>query len=121
MSVADYVSVFSAIVIGIAVADLAASFHKLMRNRDRVRWDQLIFAAALQVLLNLIAAWWVTLLWYGGIKDLKIASYLPDLAMLLILFLAAAAVLPDEVPADGLACETSTSRTRPTSGPCCRS
>ena len=44
MSVANYVSVFSAIIIGLAVADLATSFHKLMRNRDRVRWDWLIFA-----------------------------------------------------------------------------
>jgi len=102
MSVANYVSVFSAIIIGIAVADLATSFHKLLRNRDRVRWDWLIFAAALQVLLNLVAVWWVTFLWYGGLNDMKIAAYLPDLAILLILFLAAAAILPDEVPAEGL-------------------
>ena len=59
MSVANYVSVFSAIIIGMAVADLATSFHKLMRNRDRVRWDWVTFAAALQVLLNLVAACWL--------------------------------------------------------------
>lgn len=100
--VANYISVFSAIIIGLAVADLAASFHKLMRNRDRVRWDWLIFAVVLLVLVNLISAWWVTLLWYGEIKDMTIAAYLPDLAMLLVLFLASAAILPDEVPAEGL-------------------
>ena len=100
--IANYISVFSAIVIGLAVADLAMSFHRLMRHRQRVRWDWLIFAAALLVLLNLVAVWWVTLLWYGGVKDLKIAAYLPDLAILLVLFLATAAILPDEVPAEGL-------------------
>ena len=100
--VADYISVFSAIVIGLAVAELATSFHKLMRHRQRVRWDWIIFAAALLVLLNLVAVWWVTLLWYGDVKNMKIAAYLPDLAILLVLFLATAAILPDEVPAEGL-------------------
>ena len=100
--IADYVSVFSAIVIGLAVADLATSFHKLMRHRERVRWDWLIFAAALLVLLNLVGVWWVTLRWYGGVQDMQIAAYLPDLAALLLLFLMTAAVLPDEVPAEGL-------------------
>ena len=100
--IASYISVFSAIVIGLAVADLAMSFHKLMRHRERVRWDWLIFAAALLVLLNLVAVWWVTLLWYGGVRDMTIAAYLPDLAILLLLFLTTAAILPDEVPAEGL-------------------
>jgi len=100
--VADYISVFNAIIIGLAVADLATSFHKLMRHRERVRWDWLIFAVVLLILLNLVAVWWATLLWYGGVKDVSIAAYLPDLAMLLILFLATAAILPDDVPAEGL-------------------
>lgn len=100
--IADYISVFSAIVLGLALADLTTSFHKLMRHRQRVRWDWLIFAAALLVLLNLVAFWWVTLLWYGGVKDMSIAAYLPDLAMLLVLFLTAAAILPDQVPAEGI-------------------
>lgn len=103
MMIVDYISVFSAIIIGLAVADLATSFHKLMRHGERVRWDWLIIAVVLLVLLNLVAVWWVTLLWYGEIKDMSIAAYLPDLAILLILFLAAAAILPDEVPAEGLA------------------
>ena len=34
---AGYISVFSAVVIGLAVADLATSFHRLMRHRQRVR------------------------------------------------------------------------------------
>src|SRR5262249_49021149 len=100
MSVADYVSVFSAIIIGIAVADLAASFHRLMRNRAVIRWDWLALALVALVLLNLVSAWWASSLWYRGIKDMTIASYLPDLAMLLILFLAAATILPDGVPAE---------------------
>jgi len=102
MSVADYVSVFSAIIIGIAVADLAASFHRLMRHRSLIRWDWLVFAVAALVLLNLVSAWWASSLWYRGIKDMTIAGYLPDLAMLLILFLASAAILPDAVPEEGL-------------------
>src|SRR6476646_248089 len=102
MSVANYVSVFSAIIIGVAVADVATSFTKRLRARGRVRWDLLVFAVVLQLLLNLVAVWWVTLIWYGGLKDMKIAAYLPDLAILLTLFLAAASILPDEVPAEGL-------------------
>ena len=33
------------VLIGLAIADVAASFHRLMRARPRVRWDPLTLLA----------------------------------------------------------------------------
>jgi len=40
-----------AVLIGLAVADVATSFHRLMRNRTKVKWDPLALVAALYSLL----------------------------------------------------------------------
>jgi len=39
MSLTEYVSVFSAIIVGLAVTDLLASLHGLIRAGRRVKWD----------------------------------------------------------------------------------
>lgn len=102
MSVGEYLSVFAAIIIGLAVTDMAASFHRLMRARERVQWDWISLVLALMLLLEILAHWWASFRWYRGTTEIAIAGFLPDLAMFLLLFLAAAAVLPDEVPQEGL-------------------
>ncbi len=38
MSIAEHVIVFISIIIGLAVGDLLVSFHRLLRERRRVRW-----------------------------------------------------------------------------------
>ena len=102
MSVIEYVSVFVSIVLGLAVAELATSFHRLMTARVRVRWHWMSLALALFMLLNIVAVWWASYLWYDGKTGLRIVEFLPDLAMFLLTYLIAAAVLPDEVPAEGI-------------------
>ena len=102
MTVAEYLSVFLAILVGLAVADLATSFHKLMRARERVEWDWLSLALAVVMLLEIVLFWWGSFHWYRAAADMSIGKFLPDLLLFIVLFLAVAAVLPDEVPADGL-------------------
>lgn len=102
MSIAEYVSVFLAIIVGLAVADLATSFHRLMRARTRVRWDWMSLALAVVMLLETVLFWWGAFQWYRGATAITIGTFLPDLVLFLLLFLAVAAVLPDEVPAAGL-------------------
>jgi len=102
MAVGEYVSVFTAIVIGLAVTDLAISLHRLTRAGPRVRWDWITPALAVVMLLNVVAVWWASYRWYSGVSDLTIGAFLPDVVILLLVFLAVAVVLPDEVPAEGL-------------------
>lgn len=102
MSVIEYISVFVSIVLGLAFADLAISFHKLMRARQRVRWDWMTLALAFLMLLEIIQFWWLSHDWYARTTELRLVEFLPSLGLLLLIYLMAAAVLPDEVPEQGL-------------------
>ena len=102
MSVIEYVSVFVSIVLGLAVAELGTSFHRLMRARERVRWHWMSLALAFFMLLNILAVWWASYLWYATKLELRMMEFLPDLAILVLTYLAAAAALPDDIPSDGL-------------------
>ena len=99
MTVIEYVSVFVSIILGLAAAELGTSFHRIMRARRRVRWDWMSLALAFFMLLNVVVVWWASYLWYATKTELRIAEFFPDLAILVLTYLAAAAVLPDEIPA----------------------
>jgi hypothetical protein len=102
MSIGEHVSVFVGIVVGLAVADLAVSLHRLLVPRGPVKWDWLAPGLALLMMLNLVGIWWGTYSWYMRVEHFSIRAFLPDIVMLMLNFLAAAAALPDEVPAEGL-------------------
>ncbi len=98
MSVGEYVAVFVSIVLGIALGDLALSAHRLLRARERVEWHWASPILALFMLMNIVAFWWASFHWYRELDNFSIGAFLPDLALFLLLFLAVAAVLPDEIP-----------------------
>ena len=102
MSIAGHVAVFSSIILALAVGDLAISFHRLMTARAPVKWDWMVLALALLMLLQIVVLWWATYRWYVGLTTFSIGAFLPDLALLILVFLATAAVLPDDVPDDGV-------------------
>ena len=102
MQIAEYVTVFISIIVGIAVGDLLISFHRLLRARRRVKWHWVPLAIALFGLLLIVSYWWSAFYWYEQAERLSVAAFLPDLAQFVVLFLVLAASLPDEVPAEGL-------------------
>lgn len=85
-----------AVLIGIAVADIAMSFHRLLRNRSTVKWDPLALLSALYALLMAVCMWFD--IW--GVRNFAATRtfpfYLTIVAALAVLFLVAAASLPDE-------------------------
>jgi hypothetical protein len=87
--------VFS-VLIGLAIADIATSFHRLMRSSAAVRWDPLTLAAALYTLCAAVYMWFD--IWgvrhFGATRHFLF--YLALVAELFVLFLAAAASLPDD-------------------------
>ncbi len=94
----EYITVLVSIVIGLAIADIATSLHRLLRAGRRVTWDWLAPLAALLVLLELFNLWWK---WHG-FTGTTLGEVVPYFAVLLLLFLAASAALPDEIPIEGL-------------------
>lgn len=84
--------------IGLAIADMATSLHRLLRNRRRVRWDWVSPLAAIVILTELFNFWWN----WRGFTGTTLGATAPYFAVLIILFLAACATLPDEVPDKGI-------------------
>lgn len=84
-----------AVLIGLAIADVATSFHRLVRSQTRVVWDPLCLLAALYALGLAIGMWFD--LW--GVRHSTqmrhFFFYAWMLADLFVLFLLAAASLPD--------------------------
>jgi hypothetical protein len=98
----EYLLLFMAIVLGLAVADLVISLHRLLGAGERVKWDWLAPLAALVVFLDIVAQWWS---WHAAeaLADaVTFEMFLTLVAGTVLLFLLAAAALPDEAPHDAV-------------------
>jgi hypothetical protein len=98
VTIAEYVAAFISIMIGLALADLAASFQRLLRAGKRVKWDLLTPATAVLVTAFVINVWWVSFATVNALSSISVASFIPDLISLILLYCLACSALPDEVP-----------------------
>ena len=98
----EYVLPLVSVLVGLALADLSVSLHRLLRARHRVRWDWLPLAAAALAVLTALQFWWA---FYNSQADTfyqTLGGFIPLAAQFVVLFLINAAALPDEVPDEGL-------------------
>lgn len=102
MSIADFVLAFVAIIIGLGVADLLTSFHRLLRGGRRVKWHWATPSLAALMLLVTLVIWWWSFSWFSNVTSESIASFLPRFLILVLSFLMMAAALPDEIPEGGI-------------------
>jgi hypothetical protein len=100
MSAFEYTSVMASIIIGLALVDVLVSVNRLIRSGKVVKWHWAAPTASVLVVLTLIQIWWS--LYRPEDRGITIGQFLPLFVELVILFLLAAAALPDEVPADGI-------------------
>jgi len=98
MDTFEYITAIVAVVIGLAIADMATSLHRLLRHRKVVRWDWVAPLAALLILAELFNLWWR---WHGFTGS-TIGEVVPYFAELILIYLAACITLPDDVPERGL-------------------
>jgi hypothetical protein len=98
MGTFEYITALVAVVIGLAIADLATSLHRLLRYRKMVRWDWVAPLAALLVLVELFNLWWR----WRGFTGTTMGAVVPYFVALILIYLAASIALPDEVPEGGL-------------------
>jgi hypothetical protein len=92
----EYAMGLFSVLIGLAVADIATSFHRLVRSRSTVTWDPLTLLGAFFALCLAIGMWFD--LW--GVRNVTATRhfffYMSIVAELFIVFLIAAASLPEE-------------------------
>jgi hypothetical protein len=99
----EYVAIFYGIVVALAIETVLVSVHRLLAARTRVRWHWMAPATAINASLLTLGQFWV--LW--GDRDRWTGSFsffqfLPFGISMLLMFLSAAATLPDRVPAAGV-------------------
>jgi len=93
----EYLLMFVAVILGLAVSDLAMSLHRLLGAGSRVRWDWLTPFAALVALLKVITQWWS---WFDAsqiAKGLTFEMFVGIVIAAILLFLMTASALPDDV------------------------
>jgi O-antigen/teichoic acid export membrane protein len=104
MEAFDYAMGLVSIVVGIAISDLALSFHKLFRHRRTLSWDARTLLAAALTFVVLFSMWFDLWSVHGRPEILNYPFLLSIIVELVLLFLMATAVLPDEpLPNDDLA------------------
>ena len=92
----SYLSAFVTIVLALGLSDLLISFHRLIRNGRTVRWSGLPLAAALFVLLALLTEFFS--MWaLVAVARVSFVGLVFHLLPTFFIFLAASAVLPDDV------------------------
>lgn len=101
MAVGEYLILFAAILIGLAVADLSMSLHKLLRKGRSIRWEPIVPVLGFVVLCLILNLWWGLYRGFSQTTETTFVEFLPTVFMLLALFLLSAAVFPDEKLEDG--------------------
>lgn len=92
----EYAVGLISIVMGLAMADLGTSLHRLIRAGARVRWDGLAPLSAVFAMLVAIGMWFDVWAIHDNAGLLRYPFFLTILAELGMVFLLAAAALPDE-------------------------
>lgn len=92
----EYLIGLVSLIVGLGLADLATSLHRLIKQRARTRWDALTLATAALAAFTLIWIWYNVwdLRGFPGVGGFWF--YLSLLLEMTLLYLAAAASLPDE-------------------------
>jgi hypothetical protein len=96
----EYGAIFVGIIVGLALANILASVHKLMEAKGRVRWDWLAPAMAVNAILLTLGTFWHQWVQVQGLPHRAhyFIAWLPAAFALFLLYLACAATLPDDVP-----------------------
>ena len=98
MEAFDYAMALVSIVVGIAISDLAVSFHKLFRHRRTLSWDARTLLAAAFTFVVLFSMWFELWSVHGRPEILTYPFLLSIIIEFILLFLMATSVLPDEPP-----------------------
>lgn len=98
----EYLLPLVSVLIGLAMADLVTSLHRLLRASDQVRWHWIPLHWAAVTFLILLAYWWSFYDVAQAAVWNNLFAFGSHIALLIILFLVAAAALPDRAGEGGV-------------------
>ena len=96
MSPFDYALGLVSILVGLALADVAASLHRLLRQVRLVRWDGRVIFSVVLVIITITGMWFEVWTIRNVKAVLSYPFYLSLFVEFMVLFLVCAACLPDE-------------------------
>src|ERR1700730_3401077 len=96
MSPFDYGLGLVSILVGLALADVAASLHRLLRKARLVSWDGRVVLCVAFVIITIVGMWFEVWSVRGVKAVLSFPFYLSLFLEFMVLFLICAACLPDE-------------------------
>lgn len=96
----EYALGLFSVLVGLALADVAMSAHKLVRHVNTVRWDARVVLSSLLVVVVIVRMWFAFWTIRGVGAVLNFPFYLSLFIELMVLFLLASSCLPDEPGAD---------------------
>jgi hypothetical protein len=103
MDISGYWATLVSIIIDLGLADVLVNFHRLLTERDRVRWDPLPLVWTVSVLLLLLNYWWALALNRDAARSAHTAGEFGLAATIpILLFLVCASALPRRLPAEGM-------------------
>jgi hypothetical protein len=100
MSAFDYALGLVSILVGLALADVAASLHRLLRQGGLVKWDGRVVLCVVLVIITITGMWFEIWSIRSVRAVLSYPFYLSLFFEFMVLFLVCAACLPDE-PEEG--------------------
>ncbi len=96
MSPFDYALGLVSILVGLALADVAASLHRLLRHARLVRWDGRVVLCVAFVVITIVGMWFEVWSIRSVKAVLSFPFYLSLFLEFMVLFLICAACLPDK-------------------------
>jgi hypothetical protein len=98
----EYLLMFASVILALAVGDVAISLNRLLQAGAKVKWDWLAPLAAAVAFIKIVTQWWS---WYGAAglaAEITFGMFVAVLVGAVLLFLMAAATLPDQVEDAGI-------------------
>lgn len=102
----DIIVTLFTIVYGLILTDLFASLHKLLRIWKKVKWNWLPLLSAWYLFLLIIKNWWDLAIPEVRMNEYNIIYFVAYGHLLILLYLLASAVLPDNVSDQGINLKT---------------
>ena len=96
MTYFEYEAIYLGIIVGLALANILASLHKLIEAGRRVRWSWLAPASAAYAATHTINEFWFTWIHHQHDAGQTIFTWYPSALAFALLYLMCAASLPDD-------------------------
>jgi hypothetical protein len=98
----EYEAIYFGIIVGLALANILASIHKLVEAGSRVRWSWMAPATAAYAATHTINEFWFTWIHHQHDTHQTIFTWYPSALAFALLYLMCAASLPDDAAEGGV-------------------